>query len=172
MISSEDANGQLRDALNTRLTEALERGWPTIHREMTRMARGHWERGPQRGTQREPRGLSLKRHWELTTTMRLLEAPAPSEIEVALGIASAVAHVEARRHLRGAIEAWTLTLRAYADHDEAQVTGAQTEVSRDVSPDGLRRLLRAAALTDPGYYPLNALTSSAPARDDQHASEV
>ena len=167
MRASDDPTQQARDALNTRLTALFERGWPTISREMARMARGRWAS--------LPRGAASSRRWELATTLRLLEAPAPSEIEQALGIAAAVAHVEASCPLRGAVEAWTLTLRSYADHDEAQIVGARTAISRDVSPAGLRRLLCDATLSGPGYYPLTtqaSLTATNAARRDQHASEV
>lgn len=150
MIRSEDASDvsvRLRDALNIRVTALFERAWPTVYRELTRMARARWEYGPLAAT---PHG-----RWTLTTTFHLLEAPAPTEIECALGIAAAAIHVEAQRRTRGVVEAWTLTFRAFADHDEAQIVGAATTVSRDVSPVAVRRLLRSAAKAGPGYYPLN-----------------
>lgn len=154
MISFEDPNGALRDALNARVSAAFERAWPAIYRDLSRMAQARWEAAP---------GSHRPRKWTIQTTPRLLEAPAPSAVERALGVAVAAIHVEARRPVRGAVEAWTVTLRAFADHDEVQVVGASSAMTRDISSQAIRRLLRAAALAGPGRYPVDATLPAPPA---------
>lgn len=146
---SDREKAALREALNTRVMQAFEAAWPALYRELGRIARARWEVAP---LNERPR-----RRWKITTTTRLLEAPAPSTLESTLGIAAACIHVDLLCHVRGAFEGWTITFRAFAEHDEVQVIGANIHVSTVVSLAALRNLLRAAVKEGPGYYSLTLL---------------
>ncbi len=151
MPESEDIQRALRERLNVRVMEAFERSWPTAYRELGRMARARWHIAPL--------GERPHARWRFTTTPELLEPPDPPPLERQLGIVSACIHVDVQCQVRGAIEGWTVTFRAFEDCDEVQLTGARTRVSAIVTPAMVRNLLRLAANEGPGYYPLERLPS-------------
>ena len=159
MAMSEDTSAALRDELNTRALHLFEIAWPTVYRELSRMARNRWNPSSS--------DVPPRRRWRLTTSMRLLEAPAPSELDYTLGTASACIHVDAQCSVRGAIEGWTLTFRSFVDHDEAQALGSQAHITHDVSPAAIRDVLRLVSHEGPGYYPLTLKLRQAAAEQSQ-----
>jgi len=149
----------VRDELNTRALHVFEVAWPTVYRELSRTARIRWNSAPL--------GVTPQRRWRMTTTMRLLESPAPSDLERRLGVASACIQVDVQCTVRGVIEGWTISFRAFLDHDEVQALGVRSYVSRDTSPASVRDLLRLATADGPRYYPLDIKTRQSAA---QHTS--
>lgn len=153
LVSATD--GGLGDDLNAQVLSLLADTWPLLYRTLSRMARKRWEIAPI--------GSAPQRRWRITSTLRLLEPPHPTATERLLGSACACVHVEAQCALRGAIEGWTVSLRAYPDHQEVQVSGATTQISSDLAGEHLRRLLQTAERAGPGYYKLRTPQMSAAA---------
>lgn len=146
MAEGMDGQSAAREYLNTHVQQLFEEAWPTAYRELGRMARARWHIAAL--------GDRPRLKWRITTRPQLLVPPAPSEFERALGVASACIHADVQCGVRGAIEGWTITFRAYESRDELQVFGAHAHLSPLVTPSSVRHLLRMAAAEGPGYYPL------------------